>query len=141
MEVNRVVFHTNENVFKRTPNSRTGEIQSKANFVPWLTSPDSIQNQSQFLASSRYGAARGKPQQRNTNQSHFRSTSQFKQTKFKTKPNFRRPTVIAPLAESRNGEMQTKAISNPLHSSNRPNSKTKPNFRHPSRNRRIETTA
>jgi hypothetical protein len=47
-------------------------------------------------------------------------------TQFKTKPNFRHPAVIAPFAESRNGEMQTKAISNPLHSSNRPNSKPNP---------------
>jgi len=47
-------------------------------------------------------------------------------TQFKTKANFWRPAVMAPPAESLKGEIQTKAISGPLHSSSRPNSKPNP---------------
>ena len=54
--------------------SLKGEIQTKAISGPLRSSTDQIQNQTQFPASSRYRPARGKPQRRNANQSHFRST-------------------------------------------------------------------
>src|SRR5260370_33421662 len=54
--------------------SLKGEIQTKAISGPLRSSTDQIQNQTQFPASNRYRAARGKPQTRNANQSHFKST-------------------------------------------------------------------